>query len=469
MGSNIYKMNKNILYILIVFLALNSCKTDKKEATAEKISKKKEIQFITVDPGHFHAALVQKSNYNEVDSTVYIYAPEGDDVTLHLNRIKGFNERIEKPTNWNNILYTGDDFFENMIAEDNGNVVVLAGNNQKKAMYINQSVAAGLNVLADKPMAINIEDFELLKKSFEIAAENNVLIYDIMTERFEITSILQRELLMNTIIFGELEKGTPESPSVTKESVHHFFKYVSGNILTRPPWFFDIDQQGEGIVDVTTHLVDLIQWQCFSEQILNYENDIVVNSAERMPTFISSSQFEDVTKLDYFPQYLNKFIVNDTTIAVFCNGEINYKIKDVHAKVSVKWNYKAPEGTGDTHFSMIRGTKANLHIKQGEEQNYKPALYIQAINKDEEYSKKVNEEFSKLAQKYPGITLNEIDNGWEVMIPEKYREGHEAHFTRVTEQFIDYLTKGNMPDWEVPNMIAKYYTTTKALELAKEK
>ena len=48
-----------------------------------------------------------------------------------------------------------------------------------------------------------------------------------------------------------------EEPAVTKESVHHLFKYVSGKPLRRPAWFFDTAQQGEGIVDITTHLVDL--------------------------------------------------------------------------------------------------------------------------------------------------------------------------------------------------------------------
>jgi hypothetical protein len=34
------------------------------------------------------------------------------------------------------------------------------------------------------------------------------------------------------------------------------------------------------------------------------------------------------------------------------------------------------------------------------------------------------------------------------------------------ENFIDYLKNKSMPAWEVPNMLAKYYTTTKALETA---
>lgn len=45
---------------------------------------------------HFHAGLIQKSMYGQIDPTVYVYAPEGDDVTQHLARIDGF-KRAEKP------------------------------------------------------------------------------------------------------------------------------------------------------------------------------------------------------------------------------------------------------------------------------------------------------------------------------------------------------------------------------------
>ena len=41
----------------------------------------------------------------------------------------------------------------------------------------------------------------------------------------------------------------------------------------------------------------------------------------------------------------------------------------------------------------------------------------------------------------------------------------EAH-RRNIRIILEYLKDGNMPDWEVPNMLAKYYTTTKALEVA---
>jgi hypothetical protein len=64
-----------------------------------------------------------------------------------------------------------------------------------------------------------------------------VLLYDIMTERSEITTVLQREFSMLPEVFGTLEKGTPDNPAVIKESVHHFFKFISGAPNIRPAWF----------------------------------------------------------------------------------------------------------------------------------------------------------------------------------------------------------------------------------------
>lgn len=453
-----------ICLFLIVFFAVTSCQAPKEKETMTR----KPVQIVTVDPGHFHAALVQKSMYEDVDSVVHVYAPGGKDVQLHLDRIKNFNSRTENPTRWNEVLYTGSGFFEKMISEKKGNVVVLSGNNQKKTEYISKSLEAGFNVLADKPMVINTEDFELLKSSFETAKKNDVLLYDIMTERFEISTMLQKEFSQLPEVFGTLEKGEPGNPAVTKESVHHFYKYVSGSVLTRPAWFMDVTQAGEGVVDVTTHLVDLVQWECFPEQVIDYSKDIELTSAKRWATEMTRSEFAAITKEETFPDYLKGAIVRDSILSVFCNGEINYKIRGVHAKVSVIWAYKAPEGTADTHYSIMRGTKANLIIRQGAEQQYKPTLYIEPVAADSGYEKVLADQMKSVQTKYPGVEIKKIEKGWEVIIPEHYKEGHEAHFTRVTEKFLEYLKNKNMPAWEVPNMLAKYYTTTQALELARK-
>ena len=426
---------------------------------------KGEVRLMTLDPGHFHAALILKNMYEQMNPVVHVYAPDGPDVIDHLNRIEGFNSRPENPTKWEMKVYRGDDFFEKMISEKPGNLMNVSGNNEKKTEYILETVEAGIHVLADKPMAISPEDFILLEQAFKVAEENDVLLYDIMTERYEITTILQKELSQLPEVFGELLPGTPEEPAITKESVHHFFKYVSGSPLKRPAWAFDIEKQGEGIVDVTTHLVDLIQWEAFPEQILAKE-DVEFISAKRWTTDLTPEMFRDVTHMDSYPEYLEKDLDGDV-LKVYSNGEILYKLKGIHAKVSVIWNYKAPDGARDTHYSIMRGSNCNLIIEQGRNEDYKPTLYIEQTG--EGFSaENLETAVEALAEKYPGIKLTENGNErWILNIPDEFKVGHEAHFGQVTEKYLQYLIDGKLPDWEVPNMITKYYTTTRALKLAK--
>ena len=464
---------KNSAAILLSIFTLAACNSvNKKNTETDKpqtmfTGAKGEVKIMTLDPGHFHAALVQKSMYEMVDSTVYVYAPEGDDLQEHLARINNYNTRAENPTNWNEKVYKGPDFFEKMIAEKPGNVMVTAGNNAIKTEYILKTIEAGINVLADKPMVITPEEFPKLEQAFQVAAEKGVLLYDIMTERHEITTILQRELSKNAVVFGSLQTGTAEEPAITKESVHHFSKMVSGSPLKRPAWFFDTKQQGEGIVDVNTHLVDLIQWEAFPEIILS-KTDVEIVSGKRWTTDLTPEMFKKVTALDQYPEYLQKDVV-DGTLKVLSNGEIVYKLKGIYAKASVIWNFEAPEGAGDTHYSIMRGTNCNIVIKQGAEQAYKPTLYIEAIagsspELETNLTKAVNED---LQAAYPGIKLvKQADKLWMVEIPASYSVGHEAHFTQVTEKYLQYLKDGKLPEWEVPNMIVKYYTTTEGLKAA---
>ncbi len=463
-------MNKFILFI-VPCIILNSCGTSgSKQVTKPTVALEKTypVKLITVDPGHFHAALVQKIMYDQVSPDVHVYAPEGPDYLQHLERIKLYNTRAQNPTTWNEIVYTGPDFFEKMLAEKAGNVVVLAGNNRKKAEYITKSINAGLNVLADKPMIIDPADFPVLEAAFKTAGEKGVLLYDIMTERFEITTILQKLLSQNREIFGSLTNGSKQEPSVTKISVHHFSKTVSGNALLRPAWYFDVQQQGEGIVDVTTHLVDLVQWECFPDQILN-PSDIEMINAKRWPTLISKEEFKRVTGLDDYPSYLNKDIKNGQ-LNVFANGEMVYKIKGVFVKVSVEWKFEAPPGGGDTHYSVMHGTKCDLMIRQGAEEKYLPTLYIENIK-----GLAFNNFASKLkaavnALPYDSLQIEEVNNNaFKLMIPGKYRVSHEEHFGQVMVRFLQYLKDGKLPEWEVPGMITKYYTTTNALKLSREK
>jgi predicted dehydrogenase len=425
------------------------------------------VRLMTLAPGHFHASLVQKVMYPQVAPKVWVYAAAGPELDEHLKRVEAYNARANDPTNWQQQLYTGADFFQRMLTEKPGNVVVIAGNNREKIDYIAGSLQAGLNVLADKPMCIDAPGFEKLKASFEMAERKSVLLYDIMTERYEITTMLQKALVNERAVFGRLVKGSIDEPAVTKESVHHFFKYVSGKPLRRPAWFFDTAQQGEGIIDITTHLVDLIQWESFPEQSIAL-SDIKVLRARRWPTIVTREQFAQVTGLQDFPDYMRIMLNDEGALLDYANGELSYTLKGVHAKVSVVWNFEAPPGTGDTHFSIMRGTNANVIIRQGKEEKYRPELYVEAAGSAEfeALGAALRKAVNKLAATYPGLDLQSKGSRWQILIPEKHRTDHEAHFGQVMEKFLTFLAAGKLPRWETPNTIAKYYTTIQALQLA---
>jgi len=424
------------------------------------------VRLVILDPGHFHAALLQKTMLPGMDSAVHVYAPEGPDVADYLAKIESYNTRAQDPTRWETRLYTGPDYLERCCAESAGNLVAISGNNRDKARYIAECLKAGFNVLADKPMAIKGADFEALRMSFALAHQQGRLLYDIMTERHEITTILQRELSMLEPVFGTLLQGDAAYPAVVKESVHHFHKMVSGTPIKRPAWFFDTAQYGEGLVDITTHLVDLVQWACFPEQTLDWRKDVEVLSAKRWATPLSPAQFGQVTRLPSYPEYLKKDVQGET-LQVYANGEINYRLRGIHAKVVVLWNFEAPAGAGDTHYSVMRGSRAELVIRQGAEQQYQPVLYVEPKGGATAHSRTaLAAALDSLQAKYPGIGMRSAGKGWEITIPAQYHVGHEAHFGQVVEQFVQYLGEGKLPAWEEPNMLAKYYTNTRALALA---
>jgi predicted dehydrogenase len=427
------------------------------------------VKLITLDPGHFHAALVQKTMYPQVSPVVHVYAPEGPDLTAHLKRIEGYNTRAENPTRWEQTVFTGPDLLERMTRDRAGNVVVMSGNNRRKTEYIQQAVAAGFNVLADKPMAITPEGFAQLRAAFETAAQKKVLLYDIMTERFETTSALQRELARMPKLFGRLEKGTPENPGVVMENVHHYAKQVSGKPLIRPAWFFDVRQQGEAIPDVGTHLVDLVQWECFPDQVLDWRKDVKVSSARIWPTAITAAQFKQVTGLDAYPEFLQGEVDANGVLQVRQNGEVNYTLRGVQVKVTARWDFEAPPGAKDTHYSLLRGTRANLVIKQGAEQKYTPTLYIENVSgvAAADFEKSVRVAVARLAKKLPGVEVKPAGAAWKLVVPEKYNVGHEAHFAQVTENYLRYLAAGKLPKWETAGMLAKCYTTTEAYRLSR--
>jgi len=75
----------------------------------------------------------------------------------------------------------------------------------------------------------------------------------------------------------------------------------------------------------------------------------------------------------------------------------------------------------------------------------------------------------ELRKTVPSVTSKRVAEGrYQIIVPVEDRKGHEDYFGMVAEKYFEFLISRNMPEWEISNMIAKYYITTTALEMAKK-
>ncbi len=398
-----------------------------------------------------------------------VFAPLGPDLVEHLKRIASFNGRSERPTAWQMEVHTSPDFFERMLRERPGNVVVLSGRNRGKIGRIAGSIRGGLSVLADKPWILSSKDLLELEAALADADAKKLVAYDIMTERFEITTILQRALVNDPAVFGEVVRGTQADPGVYMESVHHLMKVVAGAPNIRPAWFFDTAEQGEGLSDIGTHLVDLVQWTLFPDQSIDYRTDIRLAAAQRWPTVIPEADFRRVTGEPRFPDSLAP-AVKDGKLEYYCNTLVSYTLRGIHTKLNVIWDWEAPEGAGDTHFAFYRGTRARVEARQTRADRFRPELYVvPADGMKPQVLAAVQARIKALQGSYPGVGVEDRGTEIRITIPDSFRVGHEAHFAEVTTNFLKYLrNRSALPSWERPNMLAKYFVTTTGTELSRE-
>jgi hypothetical protein len=116
----------------------------------------------------------------------------------------------------------------------------------------------------------------------------------------------------------------------------------------------------------------------------------------------------------------------------------------------------------------MRGSKARLEIRQGPEQGFKPELYIVPESSDPDFGNLLTSAIVRLSERYPGIGFTLSGEAYKITVPKELRTTHEEHFAEVTRRFLEYYRQGALPDWEVPNMLAKYWLTTSAQKFANE-
>ena len=415
------------------------------------------MKLIVAEPGHFHAALLQKEMYPGLDSRVSVYAHMGSDVVEYLQRIARFNARAENPTNWELDVHLSAQPMDEMVRGRAGDIVVFAGRNRGKIDRILRALEAGFHVLADKPWIIESRDLPKVERALALAAERRLVACDVMTERYEVTSELQRAFASDAAVFGDLEAGNDSNPAISLFSAHHIMKTVAGVPLRRPAWFFDVEIQGEGLSDVGVHLVDLAQWTAFPDQAIDPARDVRILRGRRWPIELTAAQLQAVTGEPCFPQGLK----------YHCNNQVDYTLRGSHVRIETVWLWEAAPGSGDIYTAVFRGSKANLGLRQGAAENHRPELYI--VSASPAWRKEVfDAALHRIAEsqaRWPGLDAVEADGELRLIIPEQFRVGHEAHFAQVANRFFEYVRDpGALPFWERPCMMAKYLVSTQGVD-----
>ena len=412
--------------------------------------------ILVYDPGHFHAALLLSRRNDRVDKTLHVYAPPGPDVEKFCALIEGFNARDKAPTDWRLERHLGDDALAAMIAERRGGIVLLAGQNAPRLALMHQLHDEGFHILADKPW---LTDAAALRHLDAITAGLPLAI-DIMTNRHDAMAQLRQRIISAPEVFGALGGGDPEQPALEFTSCHHLLKLVDGRPLQRPPWFYDSNMQGDGLVDIQSHYVDQAQWLIGGERLFDTDRDVEIIDAERWSTAVPLALFRESTGEAAFPDYLAG-AVNDDTLELACNGRIDYRLCGTWVRQFCEWGLREAPGGGDLHGFTARGEKATVTAQAGPETGFVPETRFVpqgAFDLD-----------AALAQwrgEFPDLEAEATDEGYLLSLPPAARPGHEAQFPQMLQQFLDLVEDDTWPAVLAARIRSRYTLIARARNFA---
>ncbi len=406
--------------------------------------------LLFLEPGHFHAALTLRVANPRIDPVIHLYARPGPERDAFVAMVHSFNTRSDDPTNWEIRLHDPADPERALIEERRGTIVVLAGRTLPKLGTIARLHAAGLHVLADKPWLTQSADLPSLVQ----ATAGWPLAMDIMTVRHEATARITQKLAADPSLVGTLEAHADE-PAIDLKSVHHLLKVVNGVPLRRPAWYYDTRIQGNGLVDIQSHMADKAQWLLGDGPGFVFERDYEVEEARCWNTPVPRALFRSSTGLDGFPEPLETE-VDAGVLQLACNGEIRYRLRGVPVRQRAEWGQREPAGGGDAQRTVVRGEHATVVARCGPETGFLGEVHVTPRAPGSGFEACLSERLAAWAPELPGLSHRPSSLGHEIVIPSALRTPHEAHFAMVLDAFLDLLDAGEWPATLATRIRARY-------------
>jgi predicted dehydrogenase len=413
------------------------------------------------EPGHFHAALTLHAANPRLANDIHVYATPGPERQAFMALVQRFNQRAVSPTHWALHLHEGEQLLSRVVEESQGDFVVVAGRNDRKLETIAYLTQAGLHVLADKPWLTDSSQLPYLAQ----ATAGPQLAMDIMTGQHSLLTRLITQVVQTPELFGTFVTDQ-EEPSLDMASVHHLYKRVNGQPLQRPAWYYDTTVQGDGLVDVQSHMVQQAQAWILGTQGGDIDRDIVLDTARRWTTPVPVDLFHDSTGLDAYPEALCSS-VRDGVLQYACNGEMGYRLRGVGVRQSTEWRQREPAGGRDLHRLTIRGSRCHILVRQGEETAYQAALYLQpAPGLERDLQACLLALLAQWQDPFPGLAYEASAPGWRLLPPPGLDHGHESHFPLVLDAFLKHLDHGAWPEALQARLRMRYTLLARARDLA---
>ena len=405
-----------------------------------------------LEPGHFHAALTLGTSHPNVREEIFVYAPPGQELDDFLALIDAFNRRAENPTAWKPVVRAGDRSPERLIADRPGDVVILAGRNDRKMAMMRRLHDAGFHVLADKPWLAGPDGLDDLRHTLS----GGPLAVEIMTGRHDITAKRTRRLVGDAEVFGGFGEEKKGQPAIEISGVHHLEKMVNGAPLRRPVWYFDVRVQGDGIADIPTHMVDQVQrLVAAASGAAAPPPRLELIAARRWATRVPRALFARVTGRPDFPPELAEAVAG-SELSYRCNAELSFRLGAATAALATRWDLSEPRGGGDAHHSVIRGTRAEIHVDQGATTDYRRRLSVVPRGEATQIRAALERALAKWQDEFPGLAMSEAASGWEIGVPRALASGHESHFPLVLADFLTLVEGGRWPPGLAADTLAKY-------------
>lgn len=403
--------------------------------------------LMVLDPGHFHAALPLRARHPLLVEDVHVFASDGPGLERFLALVGRFNARAEAPTAWRLHVHRSDDPLAALLAARPGEVAVLAGRNQGKLARISALVRAGIHVLADKPWVVEPTDAGHLASLAAAPAHAA----DLMTERHEPGAALFADLARTPGVTGGADPS--RGPVLVKQTVHHLAKLVDGVPLIRPSWYFDTRIQGEGVVDVTTHMIDQALLIAGAADRPLAPGEVVLDGVRRWDTVVPQADFAAITGLATFPAELAERLA-DGVLPLTANGELGFRCRGLTCQVRAEWRLRDADGAGDRHRSCFHGLHADLELDGS------ASAGSRLLVRPHREATVVRAALADWAHRHAGVTMSEADGGTAV-VPARW-SSHDEHFALVLAGFLAGLSAAQ-PAWDRAALQARYALLAEAL------